>query len=159
MLLQRPLSRLEMSLAAAILGVAALAFMDRALDVMELAERTAMQATVSNINSAVNTRFAFETLKRAGTTQGWQKLNPFQLAQMDVPTTDWTYDAARSELVYQPRLRRHLRTADPEGQLRFRLVPHRAGMGYLLQPVGHYEWTSTAIQVLPSISLQGLCFT
>lgn len=158
MVLRRSLTPLELALAAVVLGVTVAVLIDRALGVMELAERTAMEATVSNLSSGVNARFAFEILK-GSKPEGWERRDPFDLANMAAPSTDWHWDPEHQEVLYRPRLRRQLRTAEPGAPLRFRLVPRGSGFGYLLEPVSRYEWTSTAVQVLPSVHDQGRCFS
>src|SRR5687767_3534378 len=132
MIFRRSLTRLELSLAAAALGIAIVVFVDRALDVMELAERNAMEATLSNVTSALNTRVAQAVLR--GEKVDWLKRNPFDAAGVRLPSESWSFDDVQYELAYRPRLRRHLHTDQPGGTLRFRLIAHRSGMGYLFVP-------------------------
>jgi hypothetical protein len=155
MIYRRSLTRLELSLAAAALGIALVIFADRALDVMELAERNAMEATLSNVTSAVNTRVAHALLK--GEKVDWQKRNPFEVAGVRLPSESWSFDDEQNELVYRPRLRRHLHTDQPGGTLRFRLTPHRAGMGYLFVPAAGFQWQF--VEVFSLESVQGRCFS
>ena len=156
MVLRRPLTRLELGLAATIVGVALVVFADRALDVMELAERTAMEATLSNVTSAVNTRLALEVMKN-NKLPDWQQRNPFDLAGVAAPSESWTFDAEQMELVYRPSLRRHLHTDDPGSALRFRLTPRRTGLGYLLVPAAGFQWL--IVEVLPLEFVKGRCFS
>jgi hypothetical protein len=155
MVLRRPLTRLELGLAAALIGIALVVFADRALDVMELAERTAMEATLSNVTSAVNIRVAHALLR--GEKVDWQKQNPFDVAGVAAPSENWTFDAEQMELVYRPSLRRHLHTDDPGSPLRFRLTARRTGMGYLLVPAAGFQWL--VVEVLPAESVKGHCFS
>jgi hypothetical protein len=60
------------------------------------------------------------------------------LSSLERPS--WAFDAQRGEVVYLPRIRRGLRTEDPAGALRFRLVPHPSGLGYSLVSTSRYEW-------------------
>jgi hypothetical protein len=155
MIYRRSLTRLELSLAAAALGIAIVVLVDRALDVMELAERNAMEATLSNVTSALNTRVAHAVLR--GEKVDWLKRNPFDAAGVRLPSESWSFDDVQYELAYRPRLRRHLHTDQPGGTLRFRLIPHRAGMGYLFVPAAGFQWQF--VEVFPLESLQGRCFS
>jgi hypothetical protein len=155
MVLRRPLTRLELGVVAAGLGIATVIFADRALDVMELAERTAMEATLSNVTSAVNARIAYRVLN-GEPASGWEEVNPLDVAGVPSPSQNWSYDADQKELVYHPSLRRHLHTDEPGGPLRFRLIPRRAGLGYQFVPVAGYQWR--IVEVLPLDSIQGHCF-
>jgi hypothetical protein len=152
---RRSLTRLELSLAAAVFGIALVLFVDRMLDVMELAERTAMEVTLSNVTAALNTRFVFEKLK--GDNPAWESRDPFELLSMRPPSDNWSYDAEQKELVYRPSLRRYLHTETPGNVLRFRLAPHRAGAGYQLVPAAGFQWL--AVEVLPLVSAKGHCFS
>jgi hypothetical protein len=123
---------------------------------MEWAERTAMYTTLTVVASSVNARVAADMLrgsaKPAGSSAGG---NPFELGGTtppffmgDLGSRDlrsferpaWAFDAQRGEVVYLPRIRRALRTQDPAGALRFRLVPHPSGLGYSLVSTSRYEW-------------------
>jgi hypothetical protein len=155
MVFRRSLTRLELSLAAAVFGIAVVLFVDRMLDVMELAERTAMEVTLSNVTAALNTRLAFAVLK--GESVEWQERNPFDIVGASPPSDNWSYDAQQKELVYRPSLRRYLHTEQPGNALRFRLTPQRAGMGYRLVPAAGFQWL--AVEVFPLDSIQGHCFS
>ena len=52
----------------------------------------------------------------------------------------WVFDTQRGEVVYLPRIRRALRTEDPAGAVRFRLMPHPSGLGYSLVATSRYVW-------------------
>lgn len=153
---RRPLTRLELGLYVAIVGIAATIFLDRLLAVMELAERSAMEETVSRVNSAINLRIAYEMLNgHLINVPAALQRNPFELAKTappnyrgEIDTLDlrsqesgsWVYDRARRELVYFPRLRRDLVTADGSGVVRFHLVAGRTGTHYVLVPTYKYTW-------------------
>jgi len=156
MVLRRPLTRLELGVVATILAVALAIFADRALDVMELAERTAMEATLSNVTSAVNTRLAIEVMQ-SNKLPDWQKRNPFEVAGLAAPSENWSFDAEQMEIVYRPSLRRHLHTDHPGSPLRFRLARRHAGLGYLLVPAAVFQWL--VVEVLPLESVKGHCFS
>jgi hypothetical protein len=59
---RRPLTRLEIGLYVAIAAIVATLLLDQLLDAMEIAERSAMEETVSRVNSALNLRLAYEML-------------------------------------------------------------------------------------------------
>lgn len=155
MVLRRSLTRLELGLAASLVGLALVVFADRALDVMELAERTAMEATLSNVTSALNSRLAHAVLK--GEKVEWRQGNPFDLAGVPAPSESWRFDAEQSELIYRPSLRRHLHTDDPGSPLRFRLTVRRSGWGYLIVPAAGFQWL--VVEVLPLECVKGRCFS
>ena len=152
----RPLTRLEAALYGGIAAVLIAVMAHRLLDVMELAERSAMQATVNQVNAAVTTRLAYEVMRgEVRNVPAWARRNPFELARMspsnflgEVESTkpgslergSWAFDPSRAELVYLPRLRTGLHTTDPEGALRFRSIVSPNGMGYMLVPASPYRW-------------------
>ena len=153
-MLHRPLSRLELGASAAIIALLIAAFMDRMLDQMEFAERTAMELTVSHVNSALNVRLAYEQLRGGAADSEWAGRNPFELARMAPPNFlgerstprleflergSWVYDRGRRELIYLPRLKRSLQTSDPSSALRFRLKAGATG-GFMLAPTSKYTW-------------------
>lgn len=152
---RRPLTRLEGALYGIVGAILLAVFAERLLAYMELAEKTAMQATVSNLTSAINARVALEMVHgRAPPPGRWSGRNPFEIAGAtagiarplgsqavaDLDRPSWTYDAERGEVIYRPRLYRGLLTQDPDGALRFRLTPHPAGVGYRLVSTSSYEW-------------------
>ena len=154
MVLRRPLNRLELGIAASALGIALVIFADRALDVMELAERNAMEATLSNVTSAVNARLAYAVLKGEKFDA---QASPLDIAGVPLPGENWSFEAEQQELVYRPRLRRHLHTDEPGGVLRFRLTPRRSGLGYLFVPAAGFQWL--VVEIFPLDSIQGRCFS
>jgi general secretion pathway protein G len=148
---RRRLTRLEAAISAAVVGVLLAVFLERILYYMELAERTVMVLTVSNVNSALSVRSAFGVLAGRATTD--KLSNPFDLAgmspgnfvgELDSPNLatlergQWVFDRIRRELIYLPRLRRGLALSDPEGAIRFRLE-HR-GPNSMLVPTSEYTW-------------------
>lgn len=146
-LARRPLTRLELALAVAVLGIAATLLMDRLLAAMEAAERAAMHATLNHTIAAVNARLASATLRgEAGRLEEWLQRDPFELSRTaphnyaqrsEYGSGTWSYDAVRRELVYQPRLRRQLRTDSADGAIRFRAELRPL---YMLVPTSNYEW-------------------
>jgi hypothetical protein len=151
---KRPLSRLEAGLYGGIAAILIAVLAHRLLDVMELAERSAMEATVLSLNAAVTTQLAYEVMRgRVPNTPAWARRNPFELAKMSAPNFagevesssslergTWAYDPARAELIYLPRLRTGLHTSDPDGAVRFRAVVKQGGLAYMLVPTSAYTW-------------------
>jgi|SRR6188508_2362133 len=150
---RRPLTRLELALYAAIVGVVLAVFLDRLLDTMELAERLAMEATVTRVNSALTVRVAADRL-RGRPTRISEVLdrNPFEVAgaaasnslgELDAPILEdlergkWVFDRVGRELIYLPRLHRRLQATG--SVVRFRLV-HRGDGTLALTPVLPYSW-------------------
>lgn len=152
---RRPLTRLEAALYSIAGAILLALFAERLLAYMEVAEKVAMEATVNTLTAAINARVALEMIQGAPPPRGrWSGRNPFEIAgpasgiarplgtqnvaSLDRPS--WTYDAQRGELIYLPRLYRGLRSQDPDGALRFRLVSHPTGLGYKLVSTFGYEW-------------------
>lgn len=154
---QRKLSRLELALYAGLIAVAAAVFFERLLYYMELAERTTMEVTVSQVNSAIHLARAVAMLKgQPADSQAAASGDPFHLAGMaprnflgaiDQPALGslergvWLFDRSTGDLIYLPRLSRGLTTNDPDGAIRFRLVPSPSGSVPVLVPTSHYTWS------------------
>jgi general secretion pathway protein G len=149
---QRRLTRLEAGICAALVAAVLAVFLERALYYLELAERTVMMLTVTNLNSALNVRRAYGML--GAQPMDDQLRNPFELAGMspvnvlgeiDSPSLatlergQWVFDRTRNELIYLPRLRRGLVIADPEGAIHFKLERRSHGMA-MLAPTSEYSW-------------------
>jgi general secretion pathway protein G len=162
-MLLRPLTRLEKVLYAVIVAILVATLAEKFLDHMELAERTAMEVTISNVNSAISMRLAHERLRDGARLPAWAlgdpfelgRISPFELARMSpsnflgerdsgrlasVERGSWIYDRARGELVYLPRLQRTLSTRDPDVALRFRLQSMNHGAHVMLVPTSKYHW-------------------
>ena len=76
----RRLTRLEIGLYATGAAILLAIFADKALDYMELAERTAMYTTVGVITSSVNARIAADMLRGAAKPAGtFTGADPFAL--------------------------------------------------------------------------------
>lgn len=152
---RRRLTRLELALYAIVVGAALAALLDRMLDTMELAERVAMEVTVSRVNSAITTQLASDRLGgRLTRLSELRERNPFEVAGMvasnshgeldtprlaDLERGYWVFDRSRKELIYLPRLHRGLRTADADSNVHFRLVVRESGT-LVLVPVSPYSW-------------------
>jgi len=153
----RPATKLEASAYAAIVAILIAVFAYEVLYYMEAAERTSVDATVNRITAAATARLAYHVMTRgtAADISAWKQQSPFAVAGMspdnfvgeiDSSRPDaleggsWGYDRARSELIYRPRLRLRLSTADVQGLLRFRAVIATDPFAYRLLPAVPYEW-------------------
>lgn len=153
---RRSLTRLEAALYIVIAAILITIVAERLLDYMETAERSAVQATLTNLTAAINTRLAYAIIRgEASNLTDWTRRNPFDLAHAsagnyagEIDTSEagsmergaWAFDAVRGELVYRPRLRRGLETSDPMGALRFRAAIDPRGLGYRLEADPPYRW-------------------
>lgn len=155
---QRKLTRLELALYAAIVAIAVAVFFERLLYYMEIAERTAMEVTVSRVNSAIHLARAYVMLKGEAPGQALPTADPFQLAgisprnflgALEKPTLAsmdrgvWLFDRSTGEAIYLPRLYRQLTTNDQDQAIRFRLMPPPAGVVPVLVPTSPYTWGSS----------------
>jgi hypothetical protein len=152
---RRRLSTLEIAIYAALVAIVLAVFLERLLYYMELAERTVMEVTVSNVNSALHVRRAYDLLAgRSIDDPTAPSRNPFELAGMspanfhgeidspslaDLERGHWVFDRTQRELIYLPRLRRGLDTADANGAIHFRLEP-RGNAPSMLVPTSKYAW-------------------
>jgi len=147
---RRRLTRLELALYAAVVGIALLAFFERALHYMEIAERTAVEVTIANVNSALALRSARGLLAgRAAESAS----NPFALtgappnylgavsgAELDTfARRVWLFDEERNEVVYLPRHMRTLHSDEPAKVVRFKQV-WRGGVQKLV-PTDTWRWS------------------
>ena len=158
----RQRSHLETALYAVIAGTLAALLLYRLLQLSEVAEKAAMEATVARLQSALYMRAAKAVLSgRSGATLAWQDRNPLALAHAVLPNYlgefdhpdlaslepgNWLYDRSRHELVYLVRRARHFSGgSDPVPAIRFRLRLERGASGaylpVLLHPAAPYEWT------------------
>lgn len=150
---RRKLTRLEAGLYGAVAAALIVFMLHELLDLMELAERSAMERTVITVNSSLNT-FAALDLARGRQRGGARQGNPFELAktwpanfQGVVDASDlsaiergsWVFDGARSELIYLPRLTRRLQVENGRQGLHFQLA-EAGGGGVRLVPVTRYRW-------------------
>ena len=159
----RPRNYLQSALYVAIAGVIAVMLVERLLAYAEVAEKAAMEATVSQLNSALYARLAYLALR--GEYEAIEELpdkSPFATAEAgsaaylgefdDAPPGGvergkWYFDHGRRELVYSPRFRRYLFSVD-EGQalgsvrfvLEVRKSSNHAYRGVALRPAGVWRW-------------------
>jgi hypothetical protein len=158
----RQRSYLESALYVVIAAALAALLLHRLQQLSEVAEKTAMEATVSRLQSALYVRAAKAVLsgRAAKVERNWAERNPVLLAQADLPnylgefehpdlTTldsgNWLYDRGRHELVYLVRRANNFSgSTDPVPAIRFRLrvehTPSGAYSPFLLHAVTPYEW-------------------
>jgi hypothetical protein len=153
---------LQSGLYVIIAGIAAAILLERLLAYAEAAEKAAMEATLSRLQSALHTRVAYLVLRgeyEAVDTLSTQ--SPFVTANMsatnylgefvglplEIEGGRWLFDRVRRELVYVPNLRRYLHTDlgdQSVPRLRFRLevlkTSKTAYSGVALRPIGAPRW-------------------
>lgn len=153
---------LQSGLYVVIVGILAAVLMERLLTYAEVAEKSAMEATLSQLHAGLYARVAFLALRgEYETIEALPRRSPFPTAAMqagnyrgefvgvpaEIEGGSWLYDQLRNELVYVPNLKRYL-VADPDEQavahLRFRLEvlrsPTQSLMGVAIRPVTAFRW-------------------
>lgn len=149
---RRRLTRIELALYVVVAAVLIVVFSAYLLEYMEMAERTAMQMTINNLNAGLNNRFAGRLIKGESTDLGqWIGHDPFEitetypenymgeLAKNDLGSVDrpaWLFDAETGEVIYLPRLHRYL----DRDALRFKVQAQRSGFGFALVATSPYSW-------------------
>jgi hypothetical protein len=157
---RRQLSRVEVAVYAVVIGTLCTMFISYLTDYMEMAEKVAMETTVRNVTAAINLRYAMQVVTGdRQRTERWPRENPFELARTFPPNyrgllgsadaaggerPAWLFDAPRAELVYLPRLYKHLEDGAVD-ELRFRLEPNASGHGFVLAPTTVYTLQLSAI--------------
>ena len=157
----RQRSYLESALYVVIVGALAALLLHRLQQLSEVAEKTAMEATVSRLQSALYVRAAKTVLSgRSAIERDWAERNPVLLAHAELPnylgefehpdlsaldSGNWLYDRGRHELVYLVRRANSFSGGtDPVPAIRFRLQVERTPSGsyspLLLHVVTPYEW-------------------
>lgn len=153
---------LQSALYTIIAGILAAVLLERLLTYAEVAEKAAMEATISQLQAGLYVRVAYLAMQgEYGRIEALPKRSPFVTAAMRAPNylgefdgvpTDpergsWLYDRVANELVYVPNLTRHLfsRGAGASDRvLRFRLEVLRASghayTGVALRPVTAFRW-------------------
>jgi hypothetical protein len=155
----RQRSYLESALYVIIAGALAALLLHRLQQLSEVAEKTAMEATVARLQSALYVRAAKAVLEKKP-IEVWESRNPVELARADLPNYlgefdnpdlaalepgNWLYDRGRHELVYLVRRAHNFSGGtDPVPAIRFRLQVERTPSGsyspLLLHAVTPYEW-------------------
>lgn len=157
----RQRSYLESALYVIIAAALAALLLHRLQQLSEVAEKTAMEATLARLQSALYVRAAKAVLTgRVKIQRDWSQRNPVVLAHADLPnylgefdrpelTTlepgNWLYDRSRHELVYLVRRGQNFSGGtDPVPAIRFRLQLERTRSGayspYLLRAATAYQW-------------------
>lgn len=159
---RRQRNYLQSGLYVLIAGVLAAILLERLLTYAELAEKTAMEATLSRLQSSLYARVAWHALKgehdaieelpgRSPFASGAQPAGNYRGEFVGVPAEieggSWLYDQVRREVVYVPRLKRYL-VADADdpsvAHLRFRLEVHKTSAnvysGVRVRPVTPFTW-------------------
>ena len=157
----RQRSYLESALYVIIAGALAALLLHRLQQLSEVAEKTAMEATVARLQSALYARAAKAVLSgRARVALDWRSRNPVVLAHAELPNYlgefdhpdlaslepgNWLYDRGRNELVYLVRRAGSFSGGtDPVPAIRFRLQLERTPLGayspMLLHPAAEYDW-------------------
>jgi hypothetical protein len=169
---QRKLTRVEIAVYAGIVAALIAVFASYMIDYMEMAEKTAMQTTLSNMNTGLNLDYAGRLIAGERMDKaGWMSGNPFALARTfppgyggelagrdaaSLPRPAWIFDPARREIVYLPRLHKHLRGTG-EAEIRFRLDLHPSGFGFVLVPVSPYDWSLSESETISHIACRRGC--
>lgn len=155
----RQRSYLESALYVIIAGALAALLLHRLLQLSEVAEKTAMEATVARLQSALYVRAAKAVLEKRP-IEVWQDRNPVELAHAELPNYlgefdqpdlatlepgSWLYDRGRHELVYLVRRANDFSGGtDSVATIRFRLQVERTPSGayspFLLHSVTPYKW-------------------
>jgi hypothetical protein len=161
--LLRQRSHLESALYVIIAATLAAILLYRLLQLSEVAEKTAMEATIARLQSALYVRAAKAVLENKP-MRAWEDRNPVELARAELPNYlgefdhpdlktlepgSWLYDRGRHELVYLVQRARHFSGGkDPVPAIRFRLELRRTPSGayspYLLHAVTPYTWEPLA---------------
>lgn len=156
---RRKLTRVEIAVYAVVVGTLIVIFSSYMLDYMEMAEKTAMETTVSNVTAALNLNYAARIMAGERVdAASWIASDPFRLAKAlpagyagdldgrdkaDFGRPAWLYDAEHHQIVYLPRLHSHLQGLESD-EIRFGLKRHPSGFGFMLAPVWPYEWRLNA---------------
>jgi prepilin-type N-terminal cleavage/methylation domain-containing protein len=137
--LVRGFTLLELVVVACLVGIFATVALDRLLRYQEVAEKTAMEATIGAIRSAQTLQLASRILHGGlASVPGMEEQNPIDwLAQppaaylgtlqdpsvAEIPKGSWYFDLKNKELVYRPQHTRYL-LPGPDGtdRIRFKVV-------------------------------------
>ena len=149
---------LQAGLYVIIAGLAAAFLLERLLTYAEAAEKAAMEVSLSQLHSALYARVAYLAMRgEYETLDALHTQSPFLTAQVRSPnylgefdgvppgakSGNWLYDRARHELVYLPRLTRHLSGESPLLP-RYRVEVYKSAKyaytGVALKPVGALRW-------------------
>lgn len=162
-LVNRQRNYLQSALYVVIVGVLATVLLERLLTYAEVAEKSAMEATLSRLHSGLYVRVAYLALRgEYEALEVLQEQSPFVAADArsanylgelaGIPADGaaegkWFFDRPRRELVYVPNLQRYLLPRPDEASakaLRFRVEVRKASkgryLGVVITPVGGTRW-------------------
>jgi len=139
------LTLIELVVIVCVVGVLAAILLERLLVYQEIAEKTGVERTLGVLRSAMALRAAalmtggrFQDIPRLReeNPMGWLADRPsnyvgerYAPPADEVPAGSWYFDRLSRELVYRPRIRRHLDVpGDPRQELRFRAVVELEGV-------------------------------
>lgn len=153
---------LQAALYVIIAGIAAAILLERLLTYAEAAEKSAMEVTLSQLHAALYGRVAYLAMRgEYGALEAIATQSPFLTAHLKSPNYlgefdgvppapkggSWFYDRSRHELVYVPRLARHLSSptgGDVPVLPRYRVEIYKAAKytytGVALKPVRVVRW-------------------
>ena len=161
---QQGASKLEFTLALAVIAVAAVVILERLAQLEEYAEKTAMDATVLNITAGLRAEIGNYIIhgeeNRIAALTGSNPLRwltqppPGYLGELAAPPRApadgaWWFETSRRALCYRPKLRHRLVVGDAEAGLCWRIEPvggsgsssGRAAVAWVrLAPLGEYRW-------------------
>lgn len=137
------MSKLELLVLLAVVGILASIVLERMLTYQELVEKTVMEATVTNMRSGMRLRIAELKMRERNHEIGTLlQQNPIDWLEQPpanyrgtLPATfksnahdsGWFFDAGTGELVYRPRLHRFFESASKgDDAVRFRVVAKNA---------------------------------
>jgi hypothetical protein len=154
---------LQSALYVAIVGVLAAVLLERLLTYAEVAEKAAMEATISRLHTALYAQMAYLALRgEYEAIDSKSEQSPFAVA--DVKSSNylgefdgipagggeggkWFYDRLRHELVYVPNLKRYFSSAGGEptpAVIRYRVEVLKASKyaytGVAIRPVNAVRW-------------------
>ncbi len=154
---------LQSGLYVAIFGVLAAVLLERLLTYAEVAEKAAMEATVSRLHTALYAKVAYLALRgEYPAIDALTEQSPFATGDMKSPNYlgvfdgvpdgggeggNWFYDRVRHELVYVPNLKRHFSSdgrQDAPALIRYRIEILKASKytytGVAIRPVNAVRW-------------------
>lgn len=153
---------LQSALYVIIASALAAILLERLLTYAEMAEKAAMEATISSIHAALYVRVAYLVLQgQHESLEDLPRRNPFTVTDTratnyagefdavpaDVERGSWLYHRGRHELLYVPKLTRYVSAMPGDASpaaLRYRLGVRRSSSGAItgvsLAPVGSARW-------------------
>jgi hypothetical protein len=159
----RSRSLLQYSVAFAVIAVLLACLFNALHDVQEQAERTVMEANIRNMDSGLRIEVASRVIHgQEATIKELVGANPVQwlqgppvgytgICRMEQASGQWCFDSTTQEIVYRPKIDRHLEYLEPPGRgLRWRvsssaeIAGKRMGKLTSAGPIRLYSTTSFA---------------